>query len=98
MYKGWENDGVRCSRLAGKILITGMEKSDEFHAKREARIRSIYNTDEIEIRVLNGDGGSCIKDPYEPETVFQLDRFHIQQCIKKKIVPRCVICERTFCL
>jgi hypothetical protein len=88
MYEGWENDGRSCSKLAGKFLIAGMEKSEEFHAKREARIRSIYNADEIDVRVLNGDGGSWIKDPYEPETVFQLDRFHIQQCIKKKIVPQ----------
>jgi hypothetical protein len=87
MYEGWEADGRSCSRLVGKTLIAGMEKSDEFHAKREAKIRSIYNADEIEIRVLNGDGGSWIKDPYEPETVFQLDRFHIQQSIKKKIAP-----------
>jgi hypothetical protein len=87
MYEGWVNDGRSCSRLSGKTLIAGMEKSDEFHAKREARIRSIYDADEIEVRVLNGDGGSWIKEPYEPETVFQLDRFHIQQCIKKKIEP-----------
>jgi len=85
MYEGWEDDGRSCSRLAGKTIIAGMEKSEEFHAKREARIRSIYNADEIEIRVLNGDGGSWIKDPYELDTVFQLDRFHIQQSIKKKI-------------
>jgi hypothetical protein len=85
MYEGWEDDGRSCSRLVGKTIIAGMEKSEEFHAKREGRIRSIYNADEIEIRVLNGDGGSWIKDPYEPETVFQLDRFHIQQSIKKKI-------------
>jgi hypothetical protein len=85
IYEGWEDDGGSCSKLVGKKLIAGMEKSEEFHAKREARIRSIYNADEIEIRVLNGDGGSWIKDPYEPETVFQLDRFHIQQSIKKKI-------------
>lgn len=88
MYEGWEDDGCGCSRLLGKTLIAGMEKSEEFHAKREARIRSIYNADEIEIRVLNGDGGSWIKDPYEPETVFQLDRFHIQQSIKKKIASQ----------
>ncbi len=30
-------------------------------------------------------GGSCIKDPYEPDTVFQLDRFHIRQEIKRKL-------------
>ena len=49
-----------------------MEKSNEFHEKREAQIRSIYNTDEIEYRIRNGDGGSWIKDPYEPETIFQI--------------------------
>ncbi|HHV11392.1 MAG TPA: ISLre2 family transposase [Clostridiales bacterium] len=88
IYEGWEDDGGSCSRLLGKTLVAGMERSGEFHAKREARIRSIYNADEIGVRVLNGDGGSWIKDPYEPETVFQLDRFHIRQCIKKKIVPQ----------
>lgn len=36
-------------------------------------------------RILNGDGGSWIKDPYEPETIVQLDRFHIYQEIKRKI-------------
>jgi len=75
MYEGWIDDGKSCSRLSGKTIIAGMEKSDEFHAKREGRIRSIYNADEIEVRVLNGDGGSWIREPYEPDTVFQLDRF-----------------------
>jgi hypothetical protein len=85
MYEGWIDDGKSCSRLSGKTIIAGMEKSDEFHAKREGRIRSIYNADEIEVRVLNGDGGSWIREPYEPDTVFQLDRFHIHQSIKKNI-------------
>ena len=35
--------------------------------------------------MLNGDGGSWIREPYEPDTVFQLDRFHIHQSIKKNI-------------
>lgn len=85
IYEGWEKDDRTGSRLCGKRVIAGMEKSSEFHEKREAQIRSIYNTDEIEYRILNGDGGSWIKDPYEPETVFQLDRFHIRQEIKRKL-------------
>ena len=87
-YEGWENDGKGCNRLSGKIVIAGMEKSDDFHAKREARIRRTYNADEIEIRVLNGDGGSWIKEPYDPDVVYQLDRFHIHQCIRRNIVPK----------
>lgn len=71
--------------LSGKKTLAGMEKSTEFHEKREAQIRSIYDADEIEYRILNGDGGSWIKDPYEPDTIVQLDRFHIYQEIRKKI-------------
>lgn len=85
VYEGWDKEDRTGSRLCGKKVIAGMEKSCEFHEKREAQIRSIYNADEIEYRILNGDGGSWIKDPYEPETVFQLDRFHIRQEIKRKL-------------
>lgn len=76
IYEGREKGDSSASHLCGKKVIAGMEKSSEFHEKREARIRSIYNADEIEYRILNGDGGSWIKDPYEPDTVFRLDRFH----------------------
>lgn len=85
IYEGWDKEARTGSRLCGKKVIAGMEKSSEFHEKREAQIRSIYNADEIEYRILNGDGGSWIKDPYEPDTVFQLDRFHIRQEIKRKL-------------
>ena len=48
-------------------------------------MEKIYNADEIGQRILNGDGGSWIKEPYEKETVLQLDRFHIYQEIKRKL-------------
>lgn len=57
-YEGWEKDGKHNSRLSNKIVCAGMEKAPEFHAKREAIIRSKYDADEMEYRVLNGDGGS----------------------------------------
>ena len=62
-----------------------MDRSSDFHEKREAQIRGIYEADEIEYRILNGDGGSWVKDPYEPDVVFQLNRFHIRQEIKRKL-------------
>ena len=34
-----------------------------------------YNVDEIQQRILNGDGGSWIKEPYDPDVIFQLDRY-----------------------
>lgn len=62
-----------------------MEKSSEFLEKREAQINSIYNTDEIELRILNGDGGSWISDPYGDDIIEQLDRFHVIKAIREKI-------------
>jgi len=85
MYEGWEKDGKKNSRLSNKTVLAGMEKSDIFHQKREAQIHRKYNADEIKQRILNGDGGSWIKDPYDPDVIFQLDRFHIYQEIKRKI-------------
>ena len=84
MYEGWEA-GNKESRLVNKVMLAGMESSSLFHEKREALIEKTYNVDEIQQRVLNGDGGNWIREPYDPETIFQLDRFHIYQEIKRKL-------------
>ena len=78
-------DSPKRSRLVNKKMLAGMEKSGPFHAKREALIEKIYNADEIGQRILNGDGGSWIKETYDPEVIFQLDRFHIYKEIREKI-------------
>lgn len=85
MYEGWDADRKDRSRLVNKTMLAGMEKSSEFHRKREALIEKIYDADEIQQRILNGDGGSWIKEPYDAEAIFQLDRFHIYQEIKRKL-------------
>ena len=60
MYEGWdaEKEKQRRSTLVEKTMLAGMENSTEFHEKREACIRKKYNADEIDQRILNGDGGS----------------------------------------
>lgn len=87
MYEGWDAEAEKQKRsaLVAKTMLAGMEKSSEFHEKREACIRKKYNADEIGQRILNGDGGSWIKEPYDPEVIFQLDRYHIYQEILRKI-------------
>lgn len=85
MYEGWDAKSPKRSRLVNKRMLAGMEKSTRFHQKREALIEKVYDTDEIGRRILNGDGGSWINEPYDPEAIFQLDRFHIYKEIKKKI-------------
>ena len=87
MYEGWdaEKEKQHRSTLVEKTMFAGMEKSAGFHEKREACIRKKYNADEIGQRILNGDGGGWIKEPYDPEAVFQLDRYHVYKEITRKI-------------
>jgi hypothetical protein len=87
MYEGWDagQETQNRSTLVEKTMLAGMEKSTQFHEKREACIRKKYNADEIGQRILNGDGGSWINEAYDPETIFQLDRYHIYQEILRKI-------------
>lgn len=87
MYEGWDAEKEKQNRstLVEKKMLAGMEKSTEFHEKREACIRKKYNADEIKQRILNGDGGSWIKEPYDPDVIIQLDRYHIYQEILRKI-------------
>lgn len=87
MYEGWdaEKEKQKRSTLVGKTMLAGMEKSTGFHEKREACIRKKYNADEIGQRVLNGDGGSWIKETYDSEVIFQLDRYHVYSKITEKI-------------
>lgn len=87
MYEGWdaEKEKQKRSTLVEKTMFAGMEKSTEFHEKREACIRKKYNAEEIGQRILNGDGGSWIKEPYDAEVIFQLDRYHVYSKITEKI-------------
>lgn len=87
MYEGWDAEKERENRstLVGKTMLAGMEDSHTFHEKREASIRRKYDADEIGQRILNGDGGSWIREPYDPDVIFQLDRYHIYQEVLRKI-------------
>lgn len=90
MYEGWDAEKEKEGRstLVGKHVLAGMEGSGTFHEKAEAQIRKHYDADGIGQRVLNGDGGSWIRDPYDPEVIFQLDRYHIEQEIQRRIRDR----------
>ncbi len=87
MYEGWDEEKEQEGRstLVGKTMLAGMDDSKEFHEKKEALIQKHYNPYEIGQRILNGDGGSWIRDPYDADVIFQLDPYHIQQEILRKI-------------
>lgn len=73
-------EGVNASgELVGKVMSAGFAEGRTFQKLRESMIQKIYNTEEIKLRVLNGDGASWIQNCEDPDTVFQLDRFHVYQ-------------------
>ena len=94
-YEGWDAESEKKNRstLVGKHIIAGIEKSKDFHEKREADIRKRYDADEIEQRIVNGDGGSWIGEPNDPEAIIQLDPFHVHKEIRRLIADKKAIAE-----
>ena len=85
-YDGWELESKNRYKLRNKIAVAGFDNSREFQKRKEGAIASVFNTDEVEIRILNGDGGGWIKGGLMDETVhFQLDPFHLNRDIIRKV-------------
>ena len=85
-YDGWTQEGNNRYILNNKIMISGFEDSRLFQRKKEGAIASVFNTDEIEMRILNGDGGSWIKAGIvDADTHYQLDPFHKNREITRKV-------------
>ena len=85
MYEGWEDTAGKRSKLASKTVLAGIERSDSFHEKWEAKIQSVYDPEKIGVRIFNGDGGSWVHDEYDADAIKQLDRFHVVKAIRQKI-------------
>ena len=86
-YKGCVQENGR-TKLVGKVAVAGFYSTGDFHAVRESEIRRKYNTDEVLLRLLNGDGAMWIRNVIDPDTVYQLDPFHIQQEITRSIAHK----------
>lgn len=85
-YDGWELDGKERYTLRNKILVCGFEDTKEFQRKKEGAIAAVFNTDEITMRILNGDGGGWIKSGLvDADVHFQLDPFHKNREITRKV-------------
>lgn len=85
-YDGWELESKNRYKLRNKVAVAGFDNSRDFQKRKEGAIAKVFNTDEVEIRILNGDGGGWIKCGLIDETVhFQLDPFHLNRDIVKKV-------------
>ena len=83
-YDGAEAVGKKRYRLTNKVAAANFESAGKFHKRKEGIIANVYNIDEIETRIINGDGASWIKQHGVDETAhFQLDTFHRNKAIVK---------------
>ena len=72
--------------VVDKTVCSSFKDAKYFKKLSEATIAEKYNIDEIETRILNGDGASWIKSTCQDQDIhFQLDSFHISQAIIRKV-------------
>lgn len=83
-YEGWKKGDERHS-LVNKRYIAGMMKPREIKELRDARVYQMYDTEKIELRVLNGDGAKWINNIKAEGTISQKDNFHIRQEIVRDV-------------
>lgn len=55
-YEGWKEVSKDRYELVNKVACAGFEDISEFYRIKEAMIAKEYNIDEIQVRILNGDG------------------------------------------
>jgi hypothetical protein len=84
-YDGAEKTGKKRYRLTNKIATANFERAKRFRLRKEGTIAAAYNVDEIETRLMNGDGANWIDESVEPDTHRQLDHFHISQAITRYV-------------
>ena len=81
-YTGAKKTGKDRYNLTGKTACADFEGINQFYARKEGVIADNYNVDEIDMRILNGDGASWIKRSLVDDTVhYQLDIFHRNKAV-----------------
>lgn len=87
-HEGWERRSGKKEAyiVKNKGVIAGFTDPENFKLLRDSSIAEDYNTDEIEYRILNGDGATWIRNGHDAVgDYFQLDRFHIARAIIRNI-------------
>ena len=81
-YDGARLTGKDRFRLENKVACANFEGIDNFVGRKDGVIASYYNVDEIEQRIVNGDGANWIRRSLTDETAhFQLDPYHRNKAI-----------------
>ena len=85
-YDGWEKKGKNRHETTNKIATASFENAEQFRARKEGAIASVYNVDEIQWRILNADGAEWAKRSiYSDQVIYQLDPFHRNKAIRENV-------------
>jgi len=81
-YDGAKKTGKKRYELTNKVVCANFETAGKFQRRKEGAIAGVYNVDEIETRLLNGDGAEWIKSAIADDaTHFQLDPYHRNKAV-----------------
>jgi len=88
VLKQTQNGGKIRKELDNKVAYASFDSARDFRKHKEKVVAAVYNTDEIELRVKNGDGASWIQKDKDCECICVLDKFHrnkkITECVSDK--------------
>lgn len=84
-YEGWKEISKDRFELVNKIACAGFEEASVFYKKKEAMIAGKFNTDEVQMRILNGDGAAWIKHGLDDTVHYQLDPFHKHKAVLRNV-------------
>ena len=85
-YDGAKKTGKNRYELTNKVACAGFGSAVDFVGRKEGAIAGVYNVDEIEMRILGGDGAGWIRQSQTDETVhFQLDPYHRNKAVLQHV-------------
>lgn len=73
--------------LDNKVAYASFEPASDFTRHKEGLVASRFNVEEIELRVINGDGAQWIQKHGDADCISVLDKFHrnkkITECVRE---------------
>ena len=85
----WQKEKGKKKRrtLDNKVAYASFENVRDFMRNKEGLVASRFNVDEIELRVINGDGAQWIRKHGDANCISVLDKFHrnkkITECVRE---------------
>lgn len=96
MKVGIAYDGVRWERtvsgkrriLDEKVAYASFEPAADFRRHKEGMVASRYRVDEVQLKIINGDGAGWVQGKNSDTSIYVLDEFHrnkkLTECVKDK--------------